>query len=291
MSNSTTSCLHTIRLRIAGLPPGERRVGEVVLRAPDEVLAMTTADLAAAAEVSDPTVVRFARSIGLAGVSDLRLQLAADMARGATGAGSPEPGDSFAAVLRKLAALAVASISATPDLIDEAGAEALAALIGSARSAVIGGFGASAIDGHDLAQRLLGMVPAVVESDIHRMLQRVSVSSQEDVVVLFSHSGRSVDLLDVIALAGSVGVPCVSFSPPGSPIALGAHLNVGLDLPDDTDLASPSLVRITTALLIESVVTRIQLQDYPAALERSELLRAALAGRRAESTRRRRRQR
>jgi RpiR family carbohydrate utilization transcriptional regulator len=289
VSSATTSVLHTLRSRLEALPPGERRVGELVLRAPDNVLAMTTADLAASAGVSDPTVIRFARSLGLDGVSDLKLQLAADIARGSVGAGSPEPDDSMATVMRKLSALAVASLSALPDLVDAVAGESIARLIGDARSAVIIGLGASAVDAADLAQRLLGITASAVESDVHRMLQRVQLCTPEDVVVVFSHSGRSLDLLDVILLAKTSGARTVAFAPPGSPIARGSSCSIGLDLPDDTDLANPSLVRVTTALLIESVVTAIELRDPSAAKKRRELMRTALAGRRADTDRRRRR--
>ena len=260
MSSSATSVLHTLRSRLDVLPPGEHRVGELVLRTPDNILAMSTADLAAAAGVSDPTVVRFARSLGLDGVSDLKLQLAADIARGSNAAGSPEAGDSIKTITRKLAALAVASLSAMPDLIDEAAAETIADLLSTARSTVIVGLGASAVDASELGHRLLGVIASVVESDVHRMLQRVQLCTPGDVVVLFSHSGRSVDLLDVIALAKSAGVTSVAFAPPRTPIATASTCSIGLDLPDDTDLVDPSLVRITTVLLIESVATAIELR-------------------------------
>jgi RpiR family transcriptional regulator, carbohydrate utilization regulator len=289
MSSSTTSVLHTLRARLEALPSGERRVGELVLSAPQSILAMTTADLAAAGGVSDPTVVRFARSLGLGGVSDLKLHLAADLARSSGGAGSPSPGDSIGSVVRKLSAMAIASLSALPELVDQAAAEAVADLLSRARYAVIIGFGASAVDAADLGQRLLGVTAAAVESDVHRMLQRVQLCKPDDVLVVFSHSGRSVDLMDVIALAESAAVPCVAFAPPGSLIANAAKHSIGLDLPDDTDLANPSLVHITTALLIEAVVTAIELRDPDAAQERRGLARSALTGRRAEAKQRRRR--
>ncbi|MGC8628480.1 MAG: MurR/RpiR family transcriptional regulator, partial [Acidimicrobiales bacterium] len=267
-----------------------RRVGELVFRSPEEVLSMSTAELAGAAGVSDPTVVRFARALGLSGVSELKLQLAADMARGPLGAGAPQAGDLMATVVRKLSALAVATLSALPDLVDARAASAAAKMIGEAQSAVIVGFGASAVDASDLAQRLLGITPSVVESDVFRMLQRVQLCGPRDVLVVFSHSGRSVDLLDVIAMAKKVGASVVAFSPPGSPIAASASCSLGLALPDDTDLANPSLVRMTTALLTEAVVTAVELQDPDASGRRRELLRAALAGRRVDAIRRVRRQ-
>ena len=241
---------------------------------------MSTAELAAAAGVSDPTVVRFARSLGLDGVSELKLRLAADIARAPLRAGPLEPGDGVGTVMRKLAVMVVASLSALPDLVDHEAAAMAAQLLAQARSAIIVGFGASVVDAMDLSQRLLGVTASVVETDMFHMLQRLYLCTPEDVLVVFSHSGRLLDLLEVMATAEKTGVSTVAFGPPGSPIAARATCSIGLDLPDDTDLANPSLTRITTAMLIESVVTTIEMQNPEKAGRRRELAQSALVGRR-----------
>lgn len=278
--------LHTLRARLEGLPPGERRVGELVFRSPERVLAMSTAEVADAAGVSDPTVVRFARSLGLDGVSELKLRLAADVARNPVSSGPLQPGDGIGIVMRKLAVMAVASLSALPDLVDHDAAAMAAQLLSEARSAIIVGFGASVVDAMDLAQRLLGVTASVVETDMFHMLQRLYLCTPEDVMVVFSHSGRLLDLIEVMETAGKTGVRTVAFAPPGSPIAARSTCSVGLDLPDDTDLANPSLTRITTAMLIESVVTAIEMQNPPKAERRLQLAEVALTDRRAQAGRR-----
>lgn len=140
--------------------------------------------------------------------------------------------------------------------------------------------GASVVDAMDISQRLLGVTASVVETDMFHMLQRLYLCTPEDVLVVFSHSGRLLDLLEVMATAGKTGVSTVAFAPPGSPIAARATCSIGLDLPDDTDLANPSLTRITTAMLIESVVTTIEMQNPEKAGRRRELAQSALVGRR-----------
>ncbi len=250
---------------------------------------MSTADLASAAGVSDPTVVRFARSLGLNGVSELKLRLAADVARGPVSAGPLEPGDGIGTVMKKLAVMAVASLSALPDLVDHEAAETAAQMLATARSAIIVGFGASLVDAMDLSQRLLGVTASVVETDMFHMIQRLYLCTPEDVLVVFSHSGSLLDLLEVMETADKTGVRTVAFAPPGSRIARRSTCSIGLDLPDDTDLANPSLTRITTAMLIESVVTAIEMQNPEKAARRCELAQTALAGRRAQGRSRSRR--
>ena len=57
------------------LSRAEKRVAEWVLAHPREVAEATVADVARAAGTSQPTVIRFCRSIGLRGFRDLALRL------------------------------------------------------------------------------------------------------------------------------------------------------------------------------------------------------------------------
>jgi glucokinase len=61
------------------LSPAERRVADLVLTRPRTVLTDPLMDIARNAQVSQPTVIRFCRSLGLDGLSEFRLQLAATL--------------------------------------------------------------------------------------------------------------------------------------------------------------------------------------------------------------------
>lgn len=61
------------------LSPAERRVADLVLTRPRTVLTDPLMDIARSAQVSQPTVIRFCRSLGLDGLSEFRLQLAATL--------------------------------------------------------------------------------------------------------------------------------------------------------------------------------------------------------------------
>ena len=49
----------------SGLRKSDQRVAEILLERPTEVVDMTLAALAKAAEVSDPTVIRFCNGVGI----------------------------------------------------------------------------------------------------------------------------------------------------------------------------------------------------------------------------------
>ena len=67
---------------LASFGPAERRVAEVALADLGFVAEANIADIAARAGVSEPTVVRFCRRLGCAGVRDFKLKLAQNLAVG-----------------------------------------------------------------------------------------------------------------------------------------------------------------------------------------------------------------
>src|SRR4051812_11547311 len=77
---------------LPALSPAEQRVGRLVVADPAAAAGRTITDLATAAETSEATVVRFCRSVGVAGYPQLRLRLAPQAAR-RPGPPSPLPAD------------------------------------------------------------------------------------------------------------------------------------------------------------------------------------------------------
>ncbi len=71
--------LERVRLARAELSAAELRVADLVLAQPRRVLNDPIMDIAQRAGVSQPTVVRFCRSLGYAGLSDFKLKLASGL--------------------------------------------------------------------------------------------------------------------------------------------------------------------------------------------------------------------
>ena len=67
--------LERVRNAREGLSPAERRVANVVLDSPRAVLNDAVGVIARRAEVSQPTVIRFCRSLGFEGLADFKLKL------------------------------------------------------------------------------------------------------------------------------------------------------------------------------------------------------------------------
>ena len=169
-----------------------------------KVIYMSITDLAEATGVAEATVLRFCRALGFNGYQEFRLQLAQgvmDIGRAAdVGLGFVyELEDSYHAAMENCRKSITAS-------------ELLAAqeLILSARSVSCFGLGHSHLAAFELHTRLMSMgIPTYGEQSAH--LQNVLIASRDDrdVMVLFSISGSSKDIVEAAELARAGGVKIV----------------------------------------------------------------------------------
>ena len=74
--------LERIQSQLENLSKSERKVAEVILAAPEQAIHSSIAALALEAEVSEPTVNRFCRSLETKGFPDFKLHLAQSLANG-----------------------------------------------------------------------------------------------------------------------------------------------------------------------------------------------------------------
>ena len=74
--------LDRIRACLSALPPAEQRVAKLVLADARGFASLPVGELAARAQVSKPTVVRFCRSVGYDGLADFKRKLAGSVNEG-----------------------------------------------------------------------------------------------------------------------------------------------------------------------------------------------------------------
>ncbi len=108
-----------MQAQFSGLRKSERKVAGFILQSPAAMLPMRIADLAQAAGVSEPTVIRFCRALGFDGFQSFKLQLAQYL--GSSGnyvQFSVSDKDSVADVNRKVFDATIGSLLTVRDEID-----------------------------------------------------------------------------------------------------------------------------------------------------------------------------
>ena len=211
---------------LPSLSPAEQRVARLVVADPAEAARRTITDLANAAETSEATVIRFCRSVGMDGYPQLRIRLAAEAARridppdARVIGGDIPPGADLAQIIATIAFNDARAVEETAEQLDPAVCERIVEAISSAARVDIYGAGASGFVASDFQQKLhrIGRV-AFSWPDVHAALTSAALLGRGDVAIGISHTGTTIEVVDVLEQARSRGATTVALTNfPRSPI-------------------------------------------------------------------------
>jgi RpiR family carbohydrate utilization transcriptional regulator len=255
------------------------KLAAFVLADPAAVLGMSAAAVAARVGVSEPTVGRFCKSMGLQGFPDFKLKLSAELARQRPRvAQNIEAEDSGSEVIAKIFDGNRASLDAAQASLDERVLEKAAAVLDQARSIVLFGLGASAPVAQDAEHKLLRFntpVTAVTDAINQRMIS--ASLGQGDCVICISYTGRTLLLEEAARLARNSGATLIGITTPHSPVARQCSLVLGVESGEDTELYTPMGSRLAQLVVIDVLITLLALRKGPAFTLQLTRIKKALA--------------
>ena len=262
--------LDRIRACLSALPPAEQRVAKLVLADARGFATLPVGELAARANVSKPTVVRFCRSVGYDGLADFKRKLAGSVNEGVPFVHRAVDDDDGAAeiVVKVIDNAVSAMLKYRNAAAGHAFERAIAALAEAGREGKrieFYGVGNSGIVAQDAQHKFfrLGVNCAAI-SDGHVQVMSATMLKAGDVAVIISNSGRSRDLLDVCEIALRKGATVIVISASGSPLALQAQgpnrILLAADHPEDHDRYSPMVSRLLHLLIIDILTTGVALR-------------------------------
>lgn len=262
--------LDRIRASIPALPPAEQRVARLVLADPRHFATQPVGELAARAQVSKPTVVRFCRSVGYDGLSDFKLKLAGSVNEGVPFVHRAVDDDDKAGdIVVKVIDNAVSALlkyrnAAAAHAVEQA-IERLAAAARGGHRIDFYGVGNSGIVAQDAQHKFFRLgVHASAVSDGHVQVMSATMLQPGDCAVVISNAGRSRDLLDVAEIAQRKGASLVVITASGSPLARLAQqpgqVLLAADHPEDFDRYSPMVSRLLHLVIIDILTTGVALR-------------------------------
>lgn len=200
-----------IRMLMPELTRSEMRVTEIMLRS-EAGEALPLKHVAAEADISEAMVVKTAKRLGFAGFRELRSALSAyknlpnvelheDLG----------PDDSAEVIVQKVFRTAIQALEETLAILDMDGFKRAADLIHNAKQMDFYGLGGSAQIARDVAHKFLRIgVRASVVDDTHMMAMSASLMKTGDLVLAFSHSGRTRSVLEAVQIARNNGANVVA---------------------------------------------------------------------------------
>lgn len=235
LSDNVTSVLSvsiqtSIQSHVDSFPPTMRRVADVILERPQIVMENTISELARACDTSEASIVRFCRALGFTGYPQLKLQLAAELAKESAefgGSGDSvygadiSPSDTLGEMVAKIAGSEILGIRETADSLNMEVLQRVIRKLERAKRVLLFGVGASNAGAQDLAHKLLriGHI-ALAFHDAHDALVSAALVEPGDVAIGFSHNGRTRETLAFLSAAARNGAYTAAITNvPDSPLA------------------------------------------------------------------------
>ena len=245
----------------AELSPAEQRVAHFVIEHPRKVLSEPIAEIAKLADVSQPTVIRFCRSMGFSGLADFKLKFAGSL----TGTipvrhSQVRMTDSTHDLSAKVIDNTVSAILKFRDQLDVNSIDRAIDILRKAKRVEFYAMGNSrvvALDGQHKFFRF--RIPTSSYGDSHLFALAAELLGPGDVVVAISTTGQLPELLDAVDVARAAGADVIAITSSKSALARKASVCLAVDHSEDSTTFLSMISRILQLLLIDIMAVGISL--------------------------------
>jgi DNA-binding MurR/RpiR family transcriptional regulator len=268
--NSNASALARIRSKMLELAPAEREVAQWVLKHPGQVVESSMAQLAQVCGVSDTTVLRFCRTAGFQGYTDLKLTLVRDMSNPTQIIHDDIYADDDPVVVAQKVFLSnIQAIRDTLEVLDGEGFTQAVELLDGAKAnqILIVGVGTSG----PLVQAMHNMLFRLnyhcqAETDGYLQLMKVALLGPGDVTVCITQSGSSTDPILTLEQAQRNGVSTICITGNAhSPVT--EHADITLLSVSSETRAETIASRIAQLTLIDALYVALSLRNLDTAVK------------------------
>jgi DNA-binding MurR/RpiR family transcriptional regulator len=266
--------------RMTGLSRGQQRIASYLLTHYDEAAFLSAAELAERLELSEATVVRFAREVGYAGYPDLRRGLQVLFRNQVAPAARlqhklAELASHKGHVLTKVVDMEVQYLTEAARSVSQAEFDRAVGIILNAQRVFVSGGGPSAIlaDMLELRLRRFGIFTLSMTETGRNMIEKLQLLKPGDAVVATGFQNLTNELAAVVEHAHTLGCPVVLITD-----TLGAALHGRVDVvlaarrgPVSTFHSLSVPMAIMNALILAVAMARPE--QSLAALERMQQMR------------------
>ena len=206
--------LLTIKDKYSELPESERKIAEVIISDPLNVIQMNAAQLAKRADSSAAAVIRFCRSIHVKGFTELKLQLSAQTNMLQEDLHTDIlPSEELEQIKKKLLMNTNYMLEKTNTSLEDGLIESVADLLAECPAIYVYGLGASYIVAMDIKQKFTRLGKQVTCSqDQHELAASMAIAPQGSVYIGVSNSGEKKEGLVLMHLANELGLHTISLT-------------------------------------------------------------------------------
>jgi RpiR family carbohydrate utilization transcriptional regulator len=257
--------LDAIRSNLDVLSKSEKKVAVTILANPQLALSENLTALAKNAHVSEPTVIRFCRTVGYEGWHDFKLKLAQGLALALPGANEPpEQDDLVSDLCNKICSRSINTLLELRNHLNPDAVQRALDVLALANKIEFYGQGTSGIVANDAQHKFFRSgVPTVAYSDPHIHCIAAALLKEGDAVVAISQRGGNAALLRSVQLARKGGADIIVIGPSGTPLSELATVLVPIDLSFNTDPYTPISARLAHLVVIDILAVGLALRRGP----------------------------
>ncbi|MFA6505531.1 MAG: MurR/RpiR family transcriptional regulator [Treponemataceae bacterium] len=209
-------CYAILKESMESLPQAEQRVALFILSNPEKVMNQSIGELAARCSTSKTTIMRLCQGLGFNGFKDFVKSLVADIALGQTenvGYTDLHPLDDIQTTIQSVSSNNILSIENTLKVLDPKEVERAVEAIINAKRIDFYGVGSSGIIALDAQSKFLRISKNChAFTDAHQQLFSAASLQPNDVAVLISYSGETIDILDTLSTVKAAGATTIGIT-------------------------------------------------------------------------------
>jgi len=272
-TSSSSDVLSKTRGFYTSLSSSEKKVADFVLEHYQEIIRMTLADVAQESGVSDATVLRFCRSIGYRRWLEFKIDLTQAIPN------LPEQildqvseGDSPGKIAKNVFNCSIQALTDTMAVINESDYSKALELINNANKILLVGVGTSGPMANEMHNRFLRLgLNCHVQTDSYIQVMESALLSKNDLAIVISQTGDSMDPLRTTALAKSNGCSVIVITGnTGSKLTEYADV-VLLSVSHETRVETIAS-RIAQYAIIHALYVGLAMQDVPNTVNKEKLI-------------------
>jgi glucokinase len=277
---SSSAVFERIRQMRDALTPAERRVADLALNHPRSIINDPIVDIARKADVSQPTVIRFCRSLGCQGLSDFKLKLAT----GLTGTipvshSQVHLGDTATDFGAKVLDNTISAILQLREHLNFGQVERAIDLLNGARRIEFYGLGNSNIVAQDAHYKFFRFgIPTIAYGDLYMQAASAALLGKGDVIVAVSKSGRAPELLRVLDVAMQAGAQVIAITSSNTPLAKRATVALETDHIEIRESQLSMISRILHLVMIDILAVGVAIRRAMPSEDVAEAVAKARSG-------------
>lgn len=250
----------------------EKKVATYFLNNIETIFSIPIARLAEESGVSQVTWIRFCKAIGFDGLKDLKKSLFIELNN--SSADTIDSSDfsdikkhsTLEQMCNTIRNTTLQAVEDTMKLIDYDTLKKVVDVLEKASSIKLFGVGASALVADDFYKKLLRINKNVTfSSDMHTQLTYGANARPEDVAVIFSYSGTTKEMIEIMTLTQNAKCPTIAVTKyTKSPLVANADYSLYISAPEINYRSGAMSSRIAQLTVVDLLFTSLANRNYSA---------------------------